>query len=628
MLSSTATTFQRLKSLSCYGLIASSLPLAAATELARAYSHGQPMPVTCLNRTIDSGEHITDSLGKLQYIPFPTCNETFLPLALRYGVTETINCTIASLPDELYHLLEYYVHSDVPMSCRVPTGPLTADGHIPDPFKRRHRGHRAGGSARPGRPARSHLHIWTDMNVLAHNIAAAPATGKTKSKSKGKGKTKVPPGYVVAGTAYSVPEFDVAAMRKIQTGRSDEETAVAEAAREPWTAEHGTKVVRGEPLTFTFHVSWIEGGRGIGWPSAAGEAQGASVGGVFARLFLFVMVGGVGGVLALYWERTRRRGWRGDAILGVPSRGKGSVGISYGNGGKTNGYGYGGTGYGLGLAPPLHAQVLAHLAAPYMEPLLVGLLLDAVGVAGDLEGAQGGGEVGALLRLDVHLAAQRRAQLQLNPPHGRAVVVRAGGHADGAAERERVAEHALPRAAGVAGLLRCGRLRGCGGVADVELAEDLVEVGVATSLIFATYKMSSITIATLPRLSRDALSTMLLASAPSKLAIIDVRDSDHVGGHIYSSTWVPSSSLDYRLPELIRTLQDKEKVVFHCALSQQRGPSAALRYARERERVLGPEESKKQEVYVLEGGFVQWQEKYGKDERLTEAYVEDIWREY
>ncbi|RDH34363.1 Rhodanese-like domain-containing protein [Aspergillus welwitschiae] len=141
--------------------------------------------------------------------------------------------------------------------------------------------------------------------------------------------------------------------------------------------------------------------------------------------------------------------------------------------------------------------------------------------------------------------------------------------------------------------------------------------------------MSSITIATLPRISRDALSALLLStSTPSKLAIIDVRDSDHVGGHITTSTWVPSSSLDYRLPELIRTLADKEKVVFHCALSQQRGPSAALRYARERERVLGEEESKKQEVFVLEGGFVQWQENYGPDERLTEAYVEDIWREY
>ncbi|QMW35356.1 hypothetical protein G4B84_010847, partial [Aspergillus flavus NRRL3357] len=143
------------------------------------------------------------------------------------------------------------------------------------------------------------------------------------------------------------------------------------------------------------------------------------------------------------------------------------------------------------------------------------------------------------------------------------------------------------------------------------------------------FTMSSITIATLPRMSRDALSALLLStSTPSKLAIVDVRDSDHVGGHIFSSTWVPSSSLDVRLPELIRTLKDKEKVVFHCALSQQRGPSAALRYARERERVLGVEESQKQEVYVLEGGFVQWQEKYGKDTRLTEAYVEDIWQEY
>ncbi|KAJ5485106.1 Arsenate reductase [Penicillium diatomitis] len=141
--------------------------------------------------------------------------------------------------------------------------------------------------------------------------------------------------------------------------------------------------------------------------------------------------------------------------------------------------------------------------------------------------------------------------------------------------------------------------------------------------------MSSISIATLPRMSRDALSALLRSKTPAdKLAIVDVRDSDHIGGHIKLSTWVPSSSLDVRLPELLRTLKDMDKVVFHCALSQQRGPSAALRYARERERTLGEEESKKQEIYILEGGFVQWQEKYGDDEQLTEAYVADIWREY
>lgn len=82
------------------------------------------------------------------------------------------------------------------------------------------------------------------------------------------------------------------------------------------------------------------------------------------------------------------------------------------------------------------------------------------------------------------------------------------------------------------------------------------------------------------------------------------------------------------MPDLMRTLQDKKKVIFHCALSQQRGPSAALKYARARELALGEEESRKQEVYVLEGGFVEWQDRYGDDVRLTDAYVKDIWRDY
>jgi len=116
----------------------------------------------------------------------------------------------------------------------------------------------------------------------------------------------------------------------------------------------------------------------------------------------------------------------------------------------------------------------------------------------------------------------------------------------------------------------------------------------------------------------------------NKLAIVDVRDSDHVGGHIITSTWIPSSTLDFRIRELVRTLRDKDTVVFHCALSQQRGPAAALRYARERERLLGADEVQKstQRIYVLDGGFVKWQEIYGPDERLTEAWAEDIWKEY
>jgi hypothetical protein len=115
-------------------------------------------------------------------------------------------------------------------------------------------------------------------------------------------------------------------------------------------------------------------------------------------------------------------------------------------------------------------------------------------------------------------------------------------------------------------------------------------------------------------------------------------------------------------------LKDKETVVFHCALSQQRGPSAALRYIRERERLLGAGaklqsgsgvgevlkkntedknrrmeigdvdadgewedveegEKKEQKVYVLDRGFVGWQERFGEDSRLTEGYRKEIWKD-
>lgn len=131
-------------------------------------------------------------------------------------------------------------------------------------------------------------------------------------------------------------------------------------------------------------------------------------------------------------------------------------------------------------------------------------------------------------------------------------------------------------------------------------------------------RMSLITAADLGRISREDLADKV-RSKDSGLAIIDVRDSDFIGGHILNCKNVPTSTHDYRMPELVRTLKDKDTVVFHCALSQQRGPSSALRYLRERDRVqnggrLGTRKDgeyviKEQKVYVLDGGFVKWQEK-------------------
>ncbi|KAH7143806.1 Rhodanese-like domain-containing protein [Dactylonectria macrodidyma] len=143
------------------------------------------------------------------------------------------------------------------------------------------------------------------------------------------------------------------------------------------------------------------------------------------------------------------------------------------------------------------------------------------------------------------------------------------------------------------------------------------------------------TIASLRRLSAKSLSEKILAEREAKdqtFAIIDVRDDDYLGGHIKGSTNVPAHTLDAMLPTLVRTLKDKKTVVFHCALSQIRGPSAALKYLRERDgllRAMGEEpRGEGQEVLVLDRGFSGWQEVYGPDERLTEAYRKELWEDY
>ncbi|KAM0464614.1 hypothetical protein ACHAPV_002447 [Trichoderma viride] len=141
--------------------------------------------------------------------------------------------------------------------------------------------------------------------------------------------------------------------------------------------------------------------------------------------------------------------------------------------------------------------------------------------------------------------------------------------------------------------------------------------------------MSNYTVASLKRVSAKTLSEKILeeqGQAEPSFAVIDVRD---VGGHIRGSTNIPCNQLDALMPTLIRKVKDKKAVIFHCALSQQRGPFSALKYLRERDALLaslGEEPALEQEVCVLELGFTGWQEVYGEDERLTEGFRKEIWR--
>lgn len=139
-------------------------------------------------------------------------------------------------------------------------------------------------------------------------------------------------------------------------------------------------------------------------------------------------------------------------------------------------------------------------------------------------------------------------------------------------------------------------------------------------------------------LDASELHRMLLNKKPeTPFKVVDVRGSDYLGGHIKGSLHFPYSQLkhdDEYLQELKQALlSDRQaqsastpvKCIFHCAMSQQRGPSAALLFLR----ALTEEEfnSGLFEVYILKGGFIHWVSAgYGRDPKVTEDYLDYLWQ--
>ncbi|KAK5778434.1 phosphatase YCH1 PWA37_000312 [Arxiozyma heterogenica] len=114
--------------------------------------------------------------------------------------------------------------------------------------------------------------------------------------------------------------------------------------------------------------------------------------------------------------------------------------------------------------------------------------------------------------------------------------------------------------------------------------------------------------------------------------VIDVRGSDYVGGHIVGGWHRPYKQMSHH-PELLdQLLEDlrnlatssNEKCVnaiFHCAQSQQRGPSAALKLLR----IMNKNDREHIRVWILRGGFNHWQDQYGDNSSVTEDYQPDLW---
>ncbi|AET41202.1 phosphatase YCH1 Ecym_7376 [Eremothecium cymbalariae DBVPG len=119
--------------------------------------------------------------------------------------------------------------------------------------------------------------------------------------------------------------------------------------------------------------------------------------------------------------------------------------------------------------------------------------------------------------------------------------------------------------------------------------------------------------------------------------VIDVRGSDYIGGHIAGAWNYPykrlkndvkyigelrNRLLEEHMQSSDETNQSVVNCVFHCAQSQQRGPSSAMRFLRS----LTEHQLCHFRIWILRGGFNHWQSIYGQDSSLTVDYVPDIWQ--
>ncbi|KAA1469942.1 Rhodanese-like protein [Dentipellis sp. KUC8613] len=107
--------------------------------------------------------------------------------------------------------------------------------------------------------------------------------------------------------------------------------------------------------------------------------------------------------------------------------------------------------------------------------------------------------------------------------------------------------------------------------------------------------------------------------------VVDVRDDDYVGGNIKSSHNAPSSHFLVNVNQLVEKTKDVPMVIFHCALSQQRGPRAARIYSETRDNLQLAGKDTDHQILVLRGGFAQFQAKFKDDPGLVENWDPDVW---
>eukprot|EP00741_Cyanophora_paradoxa_P012499 tig00020610_g12077.t1 len=123
----------------------------------------------------------------------------------------------------------------------------------------------------------------------------------------------------------------------------------------------------------------------------------------------------------------------------------------------------------------------------------------------------------------------------------------------------------------------------------------------------------------------EEVADLVASGGSRRFAIIDVRDYDRVGGHIRGSLHVPSQEFDDKVSNLVERFKNHDVLVFHCMYSQQRGPSCAMRFARE---LSARAPSAKVQTAILKGGFINFFHKHKGNPALFEDLDAERWEDY
>ncbi|XP_050243210.1 dual specificity phosphatase Cdc25 [Quercus robur] len=101
-------------------------------------------------------------------------------------------------------------------------------------------------------------------------------------------------------------------------------------------------------------------------------------------------------------------------------------------------------------------------------------------------------------------------------------------------------------------------------------------------------------------------SQLLSIKSRPNIAIIDVRDDERsYDGHIAGSLHFASDTFSDKISHLVQQVKGKDTLVFHCALSQVRGPTCARRLVNYLEEMK--EDTGIKNIMVLERGFNGWE---------------------